>query len=468
MVCIEIMTTRFLSASPVSRRLLAAFLGLLFSVAAILTTRAYVLEGPKWPSGTVTLQLSLGNASGTLSDGNTNWNAAVAPALDMWNQQMGAIQLRGIMNSTAPVSQGDHVNSLAFASTFFGSSFGSNTLAITGYSYSGSTMIEADTLFNTAQPWDSYRGALRSSFDIQRVALHEVGHAIGLAHSSVAGAIMSPFIGNQYTPSADDVAGIQALYGAPSGSPTPTPTPSPTPSATATPTPTATPTASPTPTATPGTVQMVNPIPGTVFSSSSVTFNWTAGNATAYALLVGSSQNGSDVYNSGIIRGQTAMVSVPTDGRAIFVTLGFQVNSTWNFNSYRYTAFSSAGTPTPTPTPTATPTPTPSKVSVSLSVAPSSSIRTGGIATFAISTTSPPAASITVTYAMSGNAALGFNYSLSGTPGQVTIPAGSSSATVTLTNVFGPKLAKTATMTLNAGSAYTLSAPTSASVVLIR
>ncbi len=467
MVCIEIMTTRFLSTSPASRRLLAGFLGLLFSVAAIFTTRAYVLEGPKWPSGTVTLQLSLGNANGTLSDGNTNWNVAVAPALDMWNQQMGAIQLRGIMNSTAPVSRGDRVNSLAFASTFFGSSFGSNTLAITGYSYSGSTMLEADTLFNTAQPWDSYRGALRSSFDIQRVALHEVGHAIGLAHSSVAGAIMSPYIGNQYTPSPDDVAGVQALYGAPSGSPTPTPTPSPTPSATPTPTPTATPSASPTPTATPGTVQMVNPIPGTVFSSSSVTFNWTAGNATAFALLVGSSQNGSDVYNSGITRAQTVTVNVPTDGRAIYVTLGFQVNSTWSFNSYRYTAFSSAGTPTPTPTPTPTATPTPSKVSVSLSVAPSS-IQTGGAATFTISTTSPPATAITVTYAMGGTAGFGSNYSLSGTPGQVTIQAGSTSATVRLTEVAAAKRTKTATMILTTGAGYILSSPTSASVLLTK
>src|SRR5205823_13676432 len=137
-------------------------------------------------------------------------------------------------------------NSMAFSNTVFGQSFGSNTLAVTYYSYSGSTMLEADILFNNAQSWDSYRGSLRSSQDIQRVALHELGHALGLAHSSVASAIMNPYISSSYTLSTDDVAGAQSLYGAPSVSPTPTPTPSPT----ATPTPSPAPTPTPTPTAT--------------------------------------------------------------------------------------------------------------------------------------------------------------------------------------------------------------------------
>ena len=338
--------------------------------------QAYALEGPKWPNGSnPTIQLELGSAGRTLSDGNTSWNSAVSPALDLWNQVMGSLQVNRVMNSTAPIVSGDRINSMSFGSTFFGHTFGSGTLAVTYYSYSGSTMTEADIVFNTAQPWDSYRGNLRSAFDIQRVALHESGHLLGLAHSSVSTAIMNAYINNSYTLQADDIAGIQSLYGAPSGSPTPTPTPSPTP----TPVPTPTPSPSPTPSATP----------------------------------------------------------TPTPSA------------------------------TPTPTPSVTPTPTPSTVSVTISVSPSS-IQSGGAAVFTISTSTPPANTITVRYKMSGNAVLGSNYSLSGTPGQVTIQAGASSATVTLTELSAAKRAKTATMTLTSGSGYFVARPTSASVSLTR
>jgi hypothetical protein len=472
---IKNMTPPFARRSPCHfKKAFVLLATMVFVLAFARTLHAYALEGPKWPNNSnPVLQLELGSAGKTLSDGNTSWNAAVSPALDMWNQVMGNLQLGRVMNSTAPIVSGDGVNSLSFGSTFFGHSFGSSTLAVTYYSYSGSTMTEADIVVNTAQPWDSYRGPLRSPFDIQRVVLHETGHLLGMAHSSVSTAIMNAFINNSYTLQPDDIAGIQSLYGAPSGSPTPTPTPTPTPPPTptpsATPTPTASVTPSPTPTASPGSVQMLNPLPGSAFISSSVTFNWTAGSATAYALLVGSSPNGSDIYNSGIIHTQTATVTVPTDGRAIFVTLASQVQGSWGFNRYNYTAFSSGGTPTPTPTPTATPTttPTPSSVSVSLSVTPGS-IRTRGTATFTISTQAAASTAVTVTYTMSGTAIMGSNYSLSGTPGQVTIQPGASSATVTLTELSVGRRAKTGTMTLTPGSGYSVSSPNSASVSLSR
>jgi hypothetical protein len=68
---------------------------------------------------------------------------------------------------------------------------------------------------------------------------------------------------------------------------------------------------------------------------------------------------------------------------------------------------------------------------------------------------------------MSGNATQGVDYTLSGTPGQVTIPAGQSSATVTLHALNNPPDgSESAIMTLNPGAGYSLSSSHSATVVI--
>jgi uncharacterized protein GlcG (DUF336 family) len=106
-----------------------------------------------------------------------------------------------------------------------------------------------------------------------------------------------------------------------------------------------------------GSAVILSPVPGSTFPSSSVTFSWSAGSATSYYLLVGSSQNGSDIYSSGQVQVLSATVSnIPTDGRTIYATLLSLANNSWGFNSYTYKAFT--GSPTPTPAPTPTPTPT--------------------------------------------------------------------------------------------------------------
>jgi hypothetical protein len=127
--------------------------------------------------------------------------------------------------------------------------------------------------------------------------------------------------------------------------------------------------------------------------------------------------------------------------------------------------------PTPTPAPTATPTPTPTptplpKVGVT---GPPQTIREGNSANYTISISPAQSQSMTVNYAMGGTATNGTDYTLSGTPGQATIPAGQSSTTVTLTATLdhvteGPERA---IMMIQPGSGYRVG-PTNRGTITIK
>ncbi len=125
--------------------------------------------------------------------------------------------------------------------------------------------------------------------------------------------------------------------------------------------------------------------------------------------------------------------------------------------------------PPPPPPPTPTPTPTPiALVSVSVSGSPTQ-INEGSNSTFTFRASSPPAQAITLFYSMSGKAKQNSDYTLSGTTGQVTIPAHQSSATVTLhavTDLVNEKN-ESAILQLQNAPAYSLSQPNQATVTIV-
>jgi hypothetical protein len=140
-----------------------------------------------------------------------------------WNSYLQNLQIQTVdgtnSNGTDP---GNSLSEAGFGSSVSGSDLSGDILAVTEiYYYPGnpSTFAPTDTIFSTAYAWNSYRGPLRSSsIDLRRVALHELGHFIGLDHPDQYGqsvnAIMNSAISNTDDLTAEDIAGGQYVYGA--------------------------------------------------------------------------------------------------------------------------------------------------------------------------------------------------------------------------------------------------------------
>jgi predicted Zn-dependent protease len=78
---------------------------------------------------------------------------------------------------------------------------------------SNNEITEADINFNPAYSWSS--NPTSGQYDIQSVFTHELGHALGLGHSSNSSAVMQATIGDgvkRRTISNDDILGIEDIY----------------------------------------------------------------------------------------------------------------------------------------------------------------------------------------------------------------------------------------------------------------
>ena len=171
-----------------------------------------------WPAGTIPLKLMLDNTV-VLSDGTTTAGSVLA-ATAAWNSNLSTVQFAPQILGVSIGGALNGSNEVFFDPNVYGNTWGSNTLAvtITWYNDTTSRTTENDLLFNPAFNYDSFRGSLRpTAIDLRRVALHELGHWLGLDHPDQNGqyvtAIMNSTVSDIDSLQADDIAGAQSLYG---------------------------------------------------------------------------------------------------------------------------------------------------------------------------------------------------------------------------------------------------------------
>ena len=76
--------------------------------------------------------------------------------------------------------------------------------------------LGGDAHFNSTKTWvdDEFDPDDGHDYDLQTVALHEIGHSLGLLHSDVPGSVMdASYDGGKRVLTADDIAGISHIYG---------------------------------------------------------------------------------------------------------------------------------------------------------------------------------------------------------------------------------------------------------------
>ena len=193
---------------------------------------AYVLENIVWAYPNPAIYVNLSASQGALGsrlpsfplyDGSGSFDQVFFDAVGSWNSYLLNLQIQPVEGSNPKgVDTNNNINEAGFAAAVGGDNLGGETLAITEiYYYPGNpnTFAPTDIVFNSAVfNWNSYRGPLSSTVvDLRRVALHELGHFIGLGHPDQYGqsvnAIMNSVIGDTDQLTADDIAGGEWLYG---------------------------------------------------------------------------------------------------------------------------------------------------------------------------------------------------------------------------------------------------------------
>ncbi len=140
------------------------------------------------------------------------WQNKILQAFQAWAQQtnlnFALVSDNGTPSGGGSYQQGDQ----AYGDIRIGGfNFGGSNLGVGYFPPAGNNYsIAGDLAFNTGKAFN-ING---TDYDLFTVAVHEIGHALGLGHSSLTTSVMySAYNGVKTGLKSDDIAGIQSIYG---------------------------------------------------------------------------------------------------------------------------------------------------------------------------------------------------------------------------------------------------------------
>ncbi len=143
------------------------------------------------------------------------WEAAIEKAATVW-EAVANINLALVSDNGSPEAcNGDQQDDPRFGDIRIGAvNLGTGALGETLLPppFNGGT--EAGDIFLNSNPIATWN--INSAYDLETVAIHEFGHALGLGESQITTACMYAYYnGTKQSLTSDDIAGIQSVWGAP-------------------------------------------------------------------------------------------------------------------------------------------------------------------------------------------------------------------------------------------------------------